>query len=368
MTRTSIRLLAALALAAARLAAQAPVAFDVHVIKLTTPASALVPTVEMVASKRISADSALGERAFRVRIGGNWFGAEVHGDQGGAVSVQREAGNSFYEGDSTTLTLDLADPWRWGRRPRHGKQVRAALLCEPVVDPSAPLVALDARSFLRKLVDLLLTVPKPAPKPIPVQMQHFDLDEWLGPPSNAARILGSVPLREYLDPGQIERILDKGKLAPMIEGDRWWPLKRPLVVLAHRPTLEALARPPERNDHDLEFEAPEEFIRAPDVPRSIEDSVLIAYATATDPEIRGLAGWIASGTRSPDVYDQLIEDVRSGRAVLPGDEAHREALASHLLHARAWQSTTAPLLTLLGSVLVIAAAMLSLRALLRKAL
>lgn len=374
--RTLASILVAAALAAASLGAQddpsppkRPAAVDVHVLKLTTVSPALVPTAEVVAAKRLT--TAAGERAFRVDVGGTRFRVDVQDDGHGGAVIQREAGRSSSLGALNEKTVDVSDPWRWGRRPRYGTTVRGAMLVEPVADATKPFAPLDARGFLQSLVEPLLG---PDAQPAAGHPWEQDFTEWMGARSMAARILGSVPPRDYLEPEQIARILAKGAKLPNDQGDRFWQLVRPLIALGHRPTLERLAlQGADRGagtNHGIEPDggAGDSGIRTPWIPRSVEDSILIAYATAGDPPTRGLAGWIATGTRSNDVYDQLLADIESGRAILPGDASQRQALGSHLVHARAWQSTTAPVLTLAGSALAIAAAMFLLRVALRRLL
>jgi hypothetical protein len=234
------------------------------------------------------------------------------------------------------------------------------MLCEPVRDAGQPFVALDIRGFLGTLSELLLDSA-------PGTLEADDFDQWRSPAWMAARVLGSVPLREHLEADQVDRLLAKARRIPDDMGDRFWPLLRPLVALGHRPTLEKLlGSRPQRRERDLDAHLDEEGIRTPWLPRAVEDSILIAYATAEDPQMRGLAGWLATGTRSNDVYNRVMADVREGRAVLPGDELNREALYSHLVNSRAWQETTAPIFTLIASALAIAAAMVLVRVGLRR--
>src|SRR6185503_4985587 len=104
-------------------------------------------------------------------------------------------------------TIEVSDPWRWGRRPRHGTTVRGAMLCEPVADASQPFAPLDVRGFFQHMVGILL-----GPDPLFIKGQPFvgEFNEWMSPRSMAARVLGSVPLREYLEPDQVAMILAKG--------------------------------------------------------------------------------------------------------------------------------------------------------------
>jgi hypothetical protein len=371
-----LRLLAALAVAAGSLAAQVvqrdagprPVAIDVHVLKITSAAAEPIPKAEVVASERVPSGERGETREFSFRVDGTRFGIKLHDIGSGSTMLERKTGNWTSAAPLSGPTLDLSDPWRWGRRPRHGTLIRTSMLTVPVADAASPFEPLDVRGFLRKATAILLETEAG-----PLDGRNRDHADWMSPQWMAARLLGSFPLRDYLEPAQVDLILANGeKLAkggrlPVNTGNWFWPLLRPLVVLGHRATLEAIEREPE-GGHEVEMngEFDGDLVKTPSVPRSIEDSLLIAYATAEDPEIRGLAGWIATGTRSSDVYDSLIADVRSGRAVLPGDFARREALATHLVHARAWQATTPPILTLAASALAIAAAMVLLRIAMRR--
>jgi hypothetical protein len=347
---------------------------DVHVLELVTPDGELVPTAKIVAARRISSSSP-AERAVSVRVGGTRIEAEISTDADGLQLMRSmsRSGSSHHSTSSLSAserTLDLTEQFRWGRRPRHGEHVRGALLCEPVSDPSRPFVALDVSGFMRRIVDALFDTRsgnlvaklrgirqlRRAP-----QIQHLEY-EWYGSLSwKAGLVLGSVPLDLYITAGQVDRILEmSSELEQHVDQDSW-PFLRPLIVLGDRHTLETLARRRRARVGDY-------AVTAPRVPRMIEDSILVAYAEEADPEMRGLTGWIATGTRSPALYEMLVADVKAGRAILPGNESERAALADHIVSARAWQSVSQPILTLVASALVIGGVLLLVRIIVRRLL
>jgi hypothetical protein len=332
-------------------------AFDVHVLKVGLSSSEYVPTLEIVAAKRISPNGPPGDRELRAGVGGRTFRVEFE-EGSGSQYVTRRVDRFRYGSQGRELTLDTSEPWRWGRRPRHGTLVQGALLCEPVADPSSPFKALDVRAFVQRILPLLFTHQERRNGP------GFSPDDWNSPHRAAARVLGSIPLREYLDPDQVQQILAEGtQEAEILAKANWTSFLRPLVALGHRETLEQVAKGASRGEPMSDG-----AIELPPLSRMVEDAAVLAYASSTDPEIRGLAGWVAAGTRDVGIYNSLVEDVRSGRAILPGDAAQREARLLHLERVRAWQSITAPLVTLGASLASIAAVMLLLRAATRRLL
>jgi hypothetical protein len=352
-----LAVLLALGLAAGGLGGQAPGggSVDVHVLMLTTAGGELVPTPEIVLSTRIALEGDEQTRAAFVRVGGIRIMVTIASEDGGGIRVERNLGRGRQIDLPPGRTLDVTDGFRWGRRPRHGSHVRGALLCEPAGDATTPFVPIDVRGFLRRVVDVLFEPEKTDRHDI--RFPHrFGSARW-----RAALVLGSLPLRQYLDPDQVDRILAAGEDVTHPTDEEEWPLLRPLIALGDRRVLEARAITLEDPDDDHETRS-----LVPHVPRTIEDSVVVAYASATDPETRGLAGWIALGTRSRQVYEMLANDVESGRAILPGDDERRAVLTEHILHGRAWRSITAPALTLIASALTIAGTMLVLRMAVRR--
>jgi hypothetical protein len=336
---------------------QEPAALDVHVLKVGLSSSQYVPTLEIVTAKRISPNGPPAERELRANVGGRTFRVEF--DEGGdSPYVSRRVDRHRYGSPANQLTLDTSEPGRWGRRPRHGTLVQGALLCEPVTDPTVPFKALDVRGFVQRIVPLLFGHQERRSGP------GFSHGDWNSPHRAAARVLGSIPLREYLDPAQVQQILAEGpKEAQILSEANWTSFLRPLVALGHRGTLEQVAKGASRGEPIGDDE-----IELPPISRTVEDAAVLAYASSADPEIRGLAGWVAAGTRDVGIYNSVVDDVRSGRAILPGDAAQREARLAHLDRVRAWQSITPPLLALGGSLASIAAVMLLLRAATRRLL
>jgi hypothetical protein len=339
---------------------QKPEAIDVHVLELVTPADGFVPTATIVEAKRLVPDPDGSPTKLELRVARTKLALSIRRAEDHKIYIRRVMSGFLDTETAATPTIDLTDPFRWGRRSRHGANVRGAVLCETVREGAPPFQARDVRSFMRRLTDVLFEAPPREEFHIVATFRHQQ--PWNHPPWLASLVLGSVPLEEYLESEQIKKIVSTADLDFDQVGERDWPLLRPLIVLGHRPALEARARiaadPKERSESAIAL--------TPHVPRTIEDSVLVAYQSATDPELRGLTGWIATGIRSAEVYERLIEDVQAGRAVLPGDPSERAALEKHLYQLRAWQSTTTPTLTLVGAALLIGAAMFGLRAVVRR--
>jgi hypothetical protein len=364
----------AFALVAAVARGQEPQAIDVHVLELTRAADQFVPTARVSVSKRLVAAGSAAERAVEVRAGGWRLAAEIARNPDGSVTVTRQSGGmrNMSHGTTPEPSVDLTEPWRWGRVPRHGGQERAAMICEPVTDAAQPFAALDPRGFVQRLADIVLTAP-PEPSPgsheirIEVRGQvrtvrHHAAVDWTSRVGLAARFLGSVPLREYLEPRQVERLLEWGKRVGRGLVDEESVLARPLIALGQEGILERLA------ENGVRSSSSDAETRPPRVSSLYDDALLVAFATAPDPRIRGLAGWLAMRTRSVDVYEGVLAAVREGRAVLPGeDDSERARKIAYLENAQAWQSVTSPVLTLAATAVAIAAIMVLLRVLLRRA-
>jgi hypothetical protein len=357
-----VRPLAVLVVLAATLPAQVP-AVDVHVLELRTEAGTIVPVARIVASQRLRSSGPESERMVSVRLGGMKVGARFVANEGG-VLLQRHVGRSSFRESPGGRTLDVTEPYRWGRRLRHGTHVRGALLCEEVADESAPFVPVDVTQFLRRIVDLFLqqdVAPALVGRIQSIAGEH-PMFEWGTPRWKAALVLGSLPLDDYLTEEQAERILEKRPEDPSGLDDMAWTFLRPLIVLGDEPTLHALIRRAENGRDDRD----EGGVLTPRVPRSVEDSVLVAYATAPDRQIRGLAGWAATGTRIPELFDMLAADLREGKAVLPETDAGPEQMERHIVDVQAWQSVGSPLLLLAASALAIGVVLMALRMAVRR--
>jgi hypothetical protein len=368
MTRSVIVAIAlAVALAAPGQDSRPPVvAVDVHVLEIATPAEDFVPATRIVATTRLSPGAGgTSEAEITVPFGRSRLTLKADSTAEGGVVVTRRQGPMISSAPVDGTALDLSDRFHWTRRPGRRARVRSALLVEPVQDAATRFVALDVRGFVRRAVDLLLEAPaKPRLRAESVRAPavHVFREALYGLPGSqheAALLLGCLPLGAYLDRDQEDRIREAGSKVRHALGGAHPVLARPLVVLGDRRTLEAL--------EIYQDGAPDVdgAIVPPRIPGEFEDAVFVAYASATDPAIRGLAGWLALGTRDPRMAPLLAGDVASGRATLPGDPARQAAAAEHLGALRSWQSIGAPAATFAASALLIVAVLSAIRRSLR---
>lgn len=363
-----VRVVAIIVAALACRPAASQIAADVHVLVLVTQSGSLIPEPRIALSQRFALDPAHGARRVTAREGGQRITIEViEDDDGDGLMILRDLGRGTRREHAHKRIFDVLDPFRFTRRPRRGSYTRVAILCDPVTDPTRPFHPLDVGAFFKRGFDILFEpegivtterwnaiqrqLPAGAVQGMPFQMGTA---RW-----KAALLLGAVPIEDYLDPAQVDRILDAGVKPGRRVDDESWPFLRPLVALGDEATLRVLAT--RAGDH-----APNGTIAlVPEVPRSVHDAILVAYASATDPVTRGLAAWVATGTRSPDVIDALADDLKTGRAVLPGSPAEQARLTTHIVSVQAWQSVRAPVMTLIASALAIAAVLWLLQSALR---
>ena len=201
--------------------AQPRASVDVHGLELATSGGELVPRLRIVRSERVT-----------VEPDGRRVVAQSFGDARLVVELTLDArNNSAIEG----LGLRVTDPYRFGRAPRRGTRVRGAMLAEAVADPSQPFVPLDVRAFLRRAADMLLTEEE-WPKEAGGAPRHL-FDFFGGGRWNAALLLGSVPLREYLDPARIDGILASESRSVEDRFEESPVYLRPLIALGERRVL-----------------------------------------------------------------------------------------------------------------------------------
>jgi hypothetical protein len=358
---TSGTLLAIAAFAILPGAARGQAAADVHVLTLVAASGDLIPTPSIVASQRLALDPAIGSSRITQRVDGRRLILTLVEDDG-QLYLEREFTRGTRRESLSGRIFDVVDPYRFTRRPRRGAYTRVALICDLVTDVTKPFQPMDVRAFFQNAVDVLFDarsesivqqiearLPRGVRNARAARNVRFDVgsDRW-----KASLVLGAVPIEDYLDPAQVDRILDAGAKVERHLDEDSWAFLRPLVALGDHATLRALAA------RSADRQALRQGIAlTPEVPRSIHDAVLVAYASATDPTTRGLAAWVATGTRLPDLIDALAEDLKANRAILPGSPEEQQKLADHIVTLQAWQSVRKPAIALGASAVVIGLAL-----------
>lgn len=197
----------------------------------------------------------------------------------------------------------------------------------------------------------------PSPKMTPVEILRRLCDALSAgekPPESLGRILGRAPLKSELPEADAARFREawgrKLKDGPRSKGGMS-PYLPALLALADADAVAYVySREPADDlpaEPDLDETEPTVEIRGTNVvttrttpgPLSVrlESSLAGAYAQATDPIVRGTAGWLSYKYNPGYFFAPLAAEVAAGRAILPGDDptrARREKILADGLRMR----------------------------------